>query len=100
MASGFKTGGRQAGTPNKRTKIIDEKLAELSCDPIKEMARLAQDAATPLSLRAMLFRELAQYVAPKCRAVEINDGEENIPLSVTVRFIGPDGKERKDLGKI
>jgi hypothetical protein len=51
-------------------------------------------------LRAILFRELAQYVAPKCRTVEITDDQEKIPLSVTVRFIGSDGKERKSFGNI
>lgn len=75
-------------------------LAEFGCDPIKAIARLARDPATPLQLRAMLFRELAQHVAPKCRAIEITDDQEKIPLSVTVRFVDSDGKEHKVLGNV
>jgi hypothetical protein len=46
-----KTGGRQAGTPNKRTATIEEKLAALDCDPIEAMARLATNENEPMTLR-------------------------------------------------
>jgi hypothetical protein len=39
-------------------------LLELDCDPIAGMAKLAQDEATPCSLRARMFAELAPYIAP------------------------------------
>ena len=66
-----RTGGRQPGTPNKRTGEIEEKLKRLNCDPIAGMARLAMDETAPLAIRAAMFRELAAYVAPKRRAIEL-----------------------------
>lgn len=70
MAEGRKTGGRQKGTPNKATQEVMGRLAELGCDPIEGMARLAMDAANPPELRGRMFAELAQYVAPKRKAIE------------------------------
>lgn len=65
-----KTGGRKRGTPNKLTKAVIDRLAELKCDPIEGMARIAQDESAPVDVRARMFAELAQYVAPKRNAVE------------------------------
>jgi hypothetical protein len=70
-----KTGGRKVGTPNKRSLAIEEKLAALGCDPIVGMARIAMDHANPVEVRAAMFRELAQYVAPKRRAIEVSSAE-------------------------
>ena len=40
------------------------------------MARIAMDERTDPSLRAQMYKELAQYVAPKRKAVEIKtEGE-------------------------
>jgi hypothetical protein len=44
MAKGMKTGGRQKGTPNKNNQPIVDKLAELNCDPIEGMAKIARQA--------------------------------------------------------
>ena len=76
MALGKKTGGRQAGTPNKRTTEVTERLEALGCDPIEGMALLAMDPANPVELRGRMFAELAQYVAPKRRATEISAGDQ------------------------
>jgi hypothetical protein len=70
MAFGRKTGGRVAGTPNRRTVEVIERLEALGCDPIEGMARIAMDATTPVEVRGRMFAELAGYVAPKRKAVE------------------------------
>ncbi|MCU0500604.1 MAG: hypothetical protein MUC51_02350 [Anaerolineae bacterium] len=75
MALGRKTGGRTAGTPNKRTQDVIERLAALNCDPIAGMARIAMDEANSPELRGRMFSELAQYVAPKRKAVEHSASE-------------------------
>jgi hypothetical protein len=62
--------GRPKGALNKRTRDVIEKLAALHCDPIEGMARLAMDKANPPELRGRMFAELAQYIAPKRKAVE------------------------------
>jgi hypothetical protein len=70
MANRRKTGGRLAGTPNRRTVEVLERLEVLGCDPIEGMARIAMNATTPVEVRARMFAELAGYVAPKRKAVE------------------------------
>src|SRR5262245_25049478 len=70
MANGYKTGGRVKGTPNKRTQDLTERLAELGCDPVEGMARLAMDPNSSPDLKGRMYAELAQYVYPKRRAVE------------------------------
>lgn len=59
-----------AEPPNKRTLDVIERLAALRCDPITGMARIALNMKNPVELRAKMFAELAQYVAPKRKAVE------------------------------
>ncbi len=68
--------GRKAGTPNKRTRTIEAKLAALGCDPIEAMARLAMDENESSALRFAALKELAQYVAPKRKAVEVSSAQE------------------------
>ena len=83
MALGRKTGGRVAGTPNKRTQDVIERLEALGCDPIEGMARIAMNEANPPELRGRMFAELAGYVAPKRKAVEhsAEDGSASITFS-------------------
>jgi hypothetical protein len=80
MALGFKTGGRAKGTLNKRTVEVIDRLEALGCDPIEGMARLAMDANNSPELRGKMFAELAQYVAPKRKALELDSGEQQPPV--------------------
>lgn len=70
MAQGLKTGGRKRGTPNKRTQEVVARLEKLKCDPIEGMAKIAMDVNNPPELRGRMYAELAQYVAPKRKAIE------------------------------
>lgn len=85
---GERRGGRQKGTPNKKTADIEAKLEAIGCDPIELLARIANgeplQARIPgspehsepveqwptLEQRIAAGKELAQYVAPKRKAVE------------------------------
>ncbi len=71
MAERRKAGGRVKGTPNKATQDVQARLKKLGCDPIEGMAILAMDQSNSPELRGRMFSELAQYVAPKRKAVEI-----------------------------
>jgi hypothetical protein len=62
--------GRPKGALNKRTRDVIDRLAALRCDPIAGMAKIAMDKKTPLEIRARMYSELAQYVAPKRKALE------------------------------
>jgi len=74
-----KTGGRAKGTPNRRSQNIMEKLEALGCDPIAGLAHIAMNKKqklgvrkdVPVELRAQMYKELAQYVALKRKAAEI-----------------------------
>ncbi len=82
-----KTGGRTKGTPNRRSQTVAEKLEALGCDPIEGMAKIAMDRKNRIELRAQMYKELAQYVAPRRKAVEIEDEEPG-------RFQVGDARER------
>ena len=82
------------GKVNKRSVEIAERLESMGCDPIEGMARIALDCETAfysklkelaqgedidipglykdLGLAGQMYKELAQYVAPKRKAIEMN----------------------------
>lgn len=75
--------GRPTGATNKRSQAIADKLEELNCDPIEGMAMIMNDTSLDHSLRLAAMKELAQYVAPKRKAVDIDatvDGSVNIQV--------------------
>jgi 5'-3' exonuclease len=78
--TGKKWGGRKKGTPNKRTLNVADKLAELGYDPLESLVRLAIDAQKEGD-KVMEFqasKELAQYVAPKRKAMEITSDNSHL----------------------
>jgi len=70
-----KTGGRKLGTPNKNSHALSERLERLGCDPIEGLAKIALDPATKPELKVLCFAELAQYVYPKRKAVDLGLNE-------------------------
>lgn len=100
---GFKPGekrpenaGRKKGSVNRRTLMVIEKLQLMDCDPIAVLALFAKNDwqglgyqdpnIIPSELRAKCASDLAQYVAPKLKAIEHTgaDGEPLAPpISVT-----------------
>jgi hypothetical protein len=81
MALGRKTGGRQTGTPNKRTAHLAERLEALGCDPVGELVNLAQAADIDPTIRVRCYIDLLAYLYPKRKAVEVS-GAEN-PIVIT-----------------
>ena len=79
-----KTGGWKKGTPNRRTQDVIDRLAKLKCDAIEGMAKIALDKDAPLKIRAQMFKELAQYVAPKKKAIEHSGGENAVPVKFVI----------------
>ena len=75
MTYGRKTGGRKAGTPNKRTTELVVRLEALGCDPIEGMALIAMDVSNTPELRGRMYAELASYLYPKRKAVEVRPDE-------------------------
>lgn len=85
-----KLGGRQKGTPNKASAEAQDILDALGCNPIEGLARIANgeglsclvylnketgefveyEIKPSFDQRLNAYKELAQYVAPKRKAVE------------------------------
>ena len=73
MARGAPKGNQnRKGKPLKHTQEIADKLAALGCDPITGMAEIAEEARATgdLALAGQMYKELAQYIAPKRKAIE------------------------------
>jgi hypothetical protein len=59
------------------------KLDELNCDPIELLATLAKGAAKE-ETQFNAAKELAQYIAPKLKAVDMSvKGDHSITITVT-----------------
>jgi hypothetical protein len=84
--------GRKKGSVSKKTQSVVEKMEALGCDPLEAMHRIAQQAEKgieevdrdgnivirrDMALAGQMYKELAQYVAPKRKAVEVSgtDGD-------------------------
>ena len=80
-----KGSGRQKGVPNKRTAEARELLLALKCDPLTGMARIAMNAKNPPELRGRMYSELAQYLFPKRKAIEVRgeDGPYVLAIQLT-----------------
>ena len=82
-----KTGGRVSGTPNRKTHELAEKLEKLGCDPIGGLAQLAMNTETAPELRVRCYAELAQYVHPKRKAMDLGSAKDSEPLRIVVERI-------------
>jgi hypothetical protein len=67
-----KSGGRRRGTPNRLTLEVADVLAAIGCNPILGMAQLAMDSDVSAELRFKANAELASYVYPKRKSVDVS----------------------------
>ena len=74
---GYKTGGRQAGTPNKLTAKVRDKIGEI-IDITLESINVNEFTKME---KIKLLQVLCQYSLPKKREV-FNDVTEDVPLFV------------------
>lgn len=65
-----KTGGREKGTKNKLNLGVKEKLDAKGVDCIDEMLMIANETED-LNLKFAVYKELANFVYPKRKAVEM-----------------------------
>ena len=93
MATGHKTGGRAAGTPNRKTKEVAELLASFDHNPIEAMVAIARNPKASLELRGRMNSELAQYVYPKRKAIEYT-GECGGEIPIGIRVISVKAEEK------
>lgn len=72
---GAKTGGRQAGTPNKKSTAIRDLIAHHYPDyhPVLSLAKIAQDERHEVTIRLQAHKEVAKYICPQLKSIEIAD---------------------------
>lgn len=79
-----KSGGRKLGTPNKANSSQTERIQELcthyNIDPFEALLKLSTDSSIDVNLRISILKELAQYVYPKRKSIEI---EADVEISST-----------------
>ena len=68
---GNKTGGRQKGTPNKKTADLLERLGNYN--PVDALLTISQDENTPLDIQVKINLDLMNYIYPKRKSVDFND---------------------------
>lgn len=68
MAKGKKTGGRTAGTPNKKTQSLLQMCDELNFNPFKAMLKIAADDTH--DQQGFMLKEVCQYLYPKRKSLE------------------------------
>lgn len=81
-----KTGGRAKGKKNKVTELVRARLKALKCDPIEQLVIIARQAQQneDLQLAVVVYKELAAYVAPKLKSIDIVESvAAPEPLNVT-----------------
>ena len=78
----------RAGSPNKLKQSL---LARLDAKfpgwhPVVQMAEIANDETLSVQDRFNAAKEVARYVTPQLKAVELT-GDTDSPLQVTVRIV-------------
>ena len=66
--------GRKKGQPTRLQLEARIRLEELGCDPLEGMARLAMDSRNSAELRGKMFSDLARFIYPQRKAVELTGG--------------------------
>jgi hypothetical protein len=70
MAKGRKTGGRQKGTPNKRTQEVVARIEASGLTPLDYMLKVMRDENEVLDVRLDAAKAAAPYVHPRLASIE------------------------------
>jgi hypothetical protein len=87
-----KYGGRQPGTPNKRTQELKDRIEALGCDPVAAMVQIGEEAmhSGDHNLAFSVYKELMQYMYPKRKAIEVQATVEAEPMPIKVIGVSAD----------
>ena len=75
----LKTGGRQRGTPNKKTQELERRLAEYGIDVIQRLAiilNMKGKKAPPAIDQAFILLRLCKFIYPERKAIDLDVSEE------------------------
>ncbi|MDC0388541.1 hypothetical protein OAM53_00685 [Candidatus Thioglobus sp.] len=87
-----KIGGRQKGTPNKKTLIkAYDLLLELNVNPIQRLIEIAESDFASIDQKINCYKTIAQYTYPKLKAQEILvDAKSSMPTVIEIVAYGED----------
>jgi hypothetical protein len=91
MATGIKTGGRKAGTPNRNTTEIREQFQSLINDNLEQMNNDLKALEPKDRIKAII--DLSKFVLPTLKATELSTSTENgfAPIIINLgKGINPD----------
>ena len=87
-----KIGGRQKGTPNKKTLIkADDLLLELGVNPIQKLIELAESDEATIDHKINCYKEIAKYTYPKLKSQDIRLEQYQLPAAIKIRVVNTDG---------
>jgi len=91
MAKGKKTGGRQAGTPNKSTQAAREAIAAFMDGNADRLQGWLDEIAAEKGAQAAFdcFSTLLEYHVPKLACQE-STGKGSGPIKVPIGWMAPD----------
>ncbi|TJY59423.1 hypothetical protein E4T66_13615 [Sinimarinibacterium sp. CAU 1509] len=79
MALGQKSGGRQKGAANKRTREIADKAAASGLLPLEYLLTVMRDEAQEQSIRLDAAKAAAPYIHPRLQATEATIKGSTLP---------------------
>ena len=92
MAKGYKTGGRQIGTPNKRTEIT-ENIEDMVLKEFKNIPNYIESLNNKERLEFII--KLLPYAVPKYTQKTISDETPELPIFDQIQIVTSlDEKER------
>lgn len=80
MAIGKKTGGRQAGTPNKNTALCREYAGQFTEEAVRGLVAIAKNKKHPPAARVAAWKEVLDRAVGK--APQAITGEDGGPLAI------------------
>jgi hypothetical protein len=87
-----KLGGRQKGTPNKKTLIkADDLLLELGINPIQRLIEIAESDLTSIDQKINCYKEISKYTYPKFKSQELRITPTEQLKPIEIHLVSPDG---------
>jgi len=91
-----KIGGRKRGTKNKKTLLsADELLLKLDINPLEKLIDIAESKKSSIEQQIHCWQEVAKYTYPKLKSQEIVIEEDQMPNSIEIHLVSPDGTREK-----
>jgi hypothetical protein len=72
---------------SEKIEKVDELCAKLNCDPFRVLIHIENDENTNVELRVNTLKELAQYLYPKKKSVEVSS---YVSLEPSIQIVLPD----------